>query len=111
MGLTSKTLAAALGMINKDHDQSCVMAAIDALNDILKSFRGIGLQNKEFIDLIANAAHDLFLEKVTQRYLLTFTIQRVAKPCMLINITMFSRRRFLGEFCRFNNDDSLISLH
>ena len=89
MGLTSKTLAAALGMINKDRDQSCVMAAIDALNDILKSFRGIGLQNKEFTDLIANVAHDLFLEKVTLCNLLTFNIQGAAKPFVLIDLIFF----------------------
>lgn len=55
------------------------MAAIDALNDILKSFRGIGLQNKEFTDLIANAAHNLLLEKVTLWYLFTFHVSGEAK--------------------------------
>ena len=62
--LTSKGLAFALSLINKDTYQSCVMAAIDALNQILKSFKGGDLQDMEVMKQIATAAHDLFLEKV-----------------------------------------------
>ena len=64
IGLTSKALSFALSLINKDNDQSCVMAAIDAVNQILKSFKGGDLQNNELANQIATAAHNVFLEKV-----------------------------------------------
>ena len=62
--LTSKALAYALSLISKDTDQSSVMAAIDAMNQLLKAFKGGDLQDVEVIKQIATAVHDLFLEKV-----------------------------------------------
>jgi len=61
--LSNKAFAFALSLINKDTDQSCVMAAIDAINEVLKSFKGGDLQDSEVINQVASAAHNLFLEK------------------------------------------------
>ena len=57
-------MAFALSLINKDTDQSCVMAAIDAINEILKSFKCGDLQDGEVINQVGSAAHSLLLEKV-----------------------------------------------
>lgn len=62
--LTSKVFAMALSLIRKNLDQSCVMAAVDAINEILKSFKGGDLQSNEITHQIASVAHDLFLEKI-----------------------------------------------
>lgn len=56
----------ALSLIRKNLDQSCVMAAVDAINEILKSFKGGDLQSNEITHQIASVAHDLFLEKVRE---------------------------------------------
>ncbi|XP_065064233.1 importin-4-like [Rhopilema esculentum] len=61
--LTEKTFSVTLNIIDNEHDQSCVMAAVDAVNQLLKSFKGGELQVKELADKIANASHNLLLAK------------------------------------------------
>ena len=62
--LTEKTFSVTLNTIDNEHDQSCVMAAVDAVNQLLKSFKGGELQVKELADKIASASHSLLLAKV-----------------------------------------------
>ncbi len=62
--MIDKTLPAILEMINKDTDRSGVMAAVDSLDEILKSLKIVGLKNQEYIQSIATVINDILMEKV-----------------------------------------------
>ncbi len=72
LALIDKTLPAILEMINKDTDRSGVMAAVDSLNEILKSLKVMGLKNQEYIQSIATVINDILMEKVSSFILCCF---------------------------------------